>query len=82
MIAVVQFAIPPFAVSCAPAGGSGSGAVDVYSSATGAWSTAQLSVALYALAATSVGKVAMFAGGYNPYSGVLCRNRGRGRVKC
>ena len=74
--------MPPFAVSCVPVGGSVSGAVDVYNSATGAWSMAQLSVARYALAAASVGNVALFAGGYNPYSGVLCRNRRRGRVKC
>ena len=46
----------------ATAGGV-SNAVDVYNSATGAWSTAQLSVARYFLAATSVGKLAMFAGG-------------------
>jgi hypothetical protein len=37
--------------------------VDVYNSATGAWSTAQLSVARYGLAAASVGNVALFAGG-------------------
>jgi hypothetical protein len=65
-----------------PVGGSVSGAVDVYNSATGAWSMAQLSVARYALAAASVGNVALFAGGYNPYSGVFCRNRRMGRVKC
>ena len=56
--------------------------VDVYNGATGAWSTAQLSVARGGLAAASVGNVALFAGGYNPYSGVLCRTRRRGRVKC
>jgi hypothetical protein len=37
--------------------------VDLYNSATGAWSTAQLSVARSRLAATSVGNVALFAGG-------------------
>jgi hypothetical protein len=37
--------------------------VDVYNSAIGAWSTAQLSVARFKLAAASVGNVAMFAGG-------------------
>ena len=41
-----------------------SNAVDLYNSATGAWSTAQLSVARYSLAAASVGNVAIFAGGY------------------
>ncbi len=38
-------------------------AVDVYNSATGEWSTARLSVAREALAATTVGNVAIFAGG-------------------
>ena len=41
----------------------GSNAVDVYNSATGAWSTAQLSLARCCLAAASVGNVAIFAGG-------------------
>ncbi len=41
-----------------------SNVVDLYNSATGAWSTAQLSVARDNLAATSVGSVALFAGGY------------------
>ena len=40
-----------------------SNVVDVYNSATGAWSTAQLSVARGFLAAASVGNVALFAGG-------------------
>ena len=39
-------------------------AVDLYNSASGTWSTAQLSVGRYSLAATSVGNVAIFAGGY------------------
>ena len=39
-------------------------AVDLYNSATGAWSTAQLSVARYNPAAASVGNVAIFGGGY------------------
>ena len=38
--------------------------VDVYNGATGAWSTAQLSVGRSWLAAESVGNVAIFAGGY------------------
>ena len=37
--------------------------VDVYNSATGAWTTARLSVARGTLAAVSVGNVAVFAGG-------------------
>ena len=41
-----------------------SNAVDLYNSASGTWSTAQLSVARWYLAATSVGNVAIFAGGY------------------
>jgi hypothetical protein len=46
------------------AGGSGqSNAVDLYNSASGTWSTAQLSVARSLVAATSVGNVAIFAGG-------------------
>ena len=46
------------------AGNGGSNAVDLYNSASGTWSTAQLSVGRYSLAATSVGNVAIFAGGY------------------
>ncbi len=44
--------------------GAYSNAVDVYNSATGAWSTALLSVARRELAAASVGNLAIFAGGY------------------
>ena len=45
------------------AGNGYSNAVDLYNSASGTWSTAQLSVARSNLAATSVGNVAIFAGG-------------------
>jgi hypothetical protein len=45
------------------AGGEDSNAVDLYNSASGTWSTARLSVARHDLAATSVGNVAIFAGG-------------------
>ncbi len=45
------------------AGGAYSNAVDLYNGASGTWSTAQLSVARMYLAATSVGNVAIFAGG-------------------
>ncbi len=38
-------------------------AVDLYNSASGTWSTALLSEARNLLAATSVGNVAIFAGG-------------------
>ncbi len=41
-----------------------SNAVDIYNSATGMWSTAQLSVARDRLSATSVGNVVLFAGGF------------------
>ncbi len=44
--------------------GAYSNAVDLYNSATGAWSTAQLSVARLDLAAASVGNVAIFVGGW------------------
>jgi hypothetical protein len=67
--------MPSFAVSRALVGGSVSSAVDLYNSATGTWSTAQLSVARYALAAASTGNMAIFAVGYNPYSGALCKHR-------
>jgi hypothetical protein len=40
-----------------------SNAVDLYNGASGTWSTAQLSVARWGPAATSVGNVAIFAGG-------------------
>jgi hypothetical protein len=40
-----------------------SNAVDLYNGASGTWSTAQLGVARSSLAATSVGNVAIFAGG-------------------
>jgi hypothetical protein len=48
----------------ATAGGTASNVVDVYNGATGAWSTAQLSVGRFFLAAASVGNVAFFAGGF------------------
>jgi hypothetical protein len=40
-----------------------SNVVDLYDSGTGRWSTAQLSQARFFLSATSVGTVAIFAGG-------------------
>jgi hypothetical protein len=45
------------------AGSRLSNAVDLYNGASGTWSTAQLSVARLNIAATSVGNVAIFAGG-------------------
>jgi hypothetical protein len=47
------------------AGNSVSNRVDLYDSGTGLWSTAQLSQARSYLSATSVGTVAIFAGGFN-----------------
>jgi hypothetical protein len=47
----------------ATAGGVVSNVVDLYDSGTGRWSTAQLSQARGQLSATSVGTVAIFAGG-------------------
>ncbi len=41
-----------------------SNVVDLFDSATGAWSTAQLSVPRTFLSATSIGNTAMFAGGF------------------
>ncbi len=38
-------------------------AVDIFNSETGTWSTAQLSVSSRSMGATSVGSVALFAGG-------------------
>ena len=55
---------PATASSLMRATADGSSAVvDVYNGTTGAWSTAQLSVARGYLAAASVGNVALFAGG-------------------
>ena len=45
------------------ADGGGSNDVDLYNSESGAWSTAQLSVARGDLTAASVGNAALFAGG-------------------
>ena len=56
----------------ATAGGVVSNVVDVYNGATGTWSTAQLSVGRMVLAATSVGNVALFAGGVE-ISALQCR---------
>ncbi len=56
--------------------------VDLYNSATGAWSTAQLSVARNNLAATSVGNVALFAGGFEIASSLLCRKGSVGCLLC
>ncbi len=48
----------------ATAGGVLSNVVDLYDRGTGQWSTAQLSQARSQLSATSVGTVAIFAGGF------------------
>ncbi len=49
----------------ATAGDDRSNVVDLYDSGTGRWSTAQLSQARGKLSATSVGTVAILAGGFN-----------------
>ncbi len=56
------------------AGGGGySNAVDLYNSVSGTWSTAQLSAARVGLAGTSVGNLAIFAGGWQGrFSFALC----------
>jgi hypothetical protein len=65
----------------AAAGGDISNVVDLYNVATGAWSTAQLSVARQYIAAASVGNVALFAGGEVVSGAVLCRERrGKGVI--
>jgi hypothetical protein len=66
----------------ATADGGYSNVVDVYNGATGAWSTAQLSEERDKLAAASVGNVALFAGGYNSASVLLCTEGGLGLVYC
>jgi hypothetical protein len=58
------------------ADGGYSNAVDLYNSASGAWSTAHLSVARWGLAATSVGNVAIFAGGHTCKFGFALCHRG------
>ncbi len=50
-----------------------SNVVDLYDRGTGRWSTAQLSQAREYLSATSVGAVAMFAGGEGGFDGKLLR---------
>ena len=45
--------------------GDVSNVVDLYDSGTGRWSTDQLSQARFEFSATSVGAVAIFAGGYS-----------------
>jgi hypothetical protein len=48
---------------CVTADGEYYNAVDLYNGASGTWSTAQLSVGRFHVVATSVGNVAIFAGG-------------------
>jgi hypothetical protein len=61
--------------------GGHSNVVDLYNSATGSWTTAQLSVARDHLEATSVCNVAFFAGGYSG-SASLLRNETLAGVTC
>jgi hypothetical protein len=66
---VILFAFVCSAAACClmrfTAGAAVLKVVDLYNIASGTWSTAQLSVARYIIAATSVGNVAIFAGGYS-----------------
>ncbi len=55
--------------------------VDMYNSASGAWSTAQLSVARSGIGATSVGNVAIFAGGHTGNSNFSMMGCSRGCFK-
>jgi hypothetical protein len=55
------------------AGRGTSSVVDIYNSNTGAWSTAVLSVPRFALAAASVGNVALFAGGVSGGALLWCK---------
>jgi hypothetical protein len=70
-IILVQFILQPPASSCTPAADAVS-AVDLYNCATGAWSTAKLSVARNSVAAASVGNLALFVGGVTG-GALLCR---------
>ena len=60
---------PPSHAASAGTGVGVSNRVDLYNSVTGTWSTAQLSVARFELAATTVGHTAMFAGGWTQNQG-------------
>jgi hypothetical protein len=68
-------------LTCATADAN-SNVVDVYNGATGAWTTAQLSVARCSLAAASVGNVALFAGGGSTASAFLFTEGEFGAVYC
>ncbi len=50
----------------------GSYDVDIFDSTTGTWTRALLSERRYGVAATSVGKLALFAGGVTSYDGSMC----------
>ena len=64
-VAVLLIWISAFGVACS----------ELSNMSQGAWSTAQLSVARFALAATRVGNLAMFAGGVSFGAFVLTCNR-------
>jgi hypothetical protein len=57
-------------------------ATDVFDSATGKWSTAELSVARFLMGAVSVGRFALFAGGTNVWGALQCRKRSTFRSDC
>jgi hypothetical protein len=63
--------------------GVGSGAVDIFNIVTRAWSTAQLRIPRFHLAAASVGNLTIFAGGQDKNLGiVLLKNRERTSRAC
>ena len=59
--------------------GVGSGAVDIFNIVTRSWSTAQLSIPRFSLAAASVGNLAIFAGGQDKNAGIVLLKIERGR---
>ncbi len=61
----------PHANLCRRINWIGSNAVDLYNGVSGLWTTAQLSLARWSLAATSAGNVAIFAGGFSSDSALL-----------
>ena len=65
VLRVLQYcgSVRPAAASSLMRTTDGSNVVDLYNVTTGTWSTAQLSATSTNLAATSVGNVALFAGG-------------------
>jgi hypothetical protein len=73
LASICSILLPYIRARCA--GGSSSLFIDLFNRVTFVWSTAQLSVVRYSLAATTVGKFALFAGGeLDTPSAWFCRN--------